>query len=121
MRRPSALQRFQRLEGPVLDGVGHDEQAGEPPVGRHEQDRLALAAQLLRAAGQRRVRHAELGQEHGIPQRDRPAIDLAAHAFAGDGRERGRARRGHPTLARPGDDRRGQRMFAALLQPGRQP
>ena len=120
-RRPSSCRSLDRAGRRLLDRVGDAEQARRPAVDRDEDDRLALAPQLVGLARQRRrdrsparrrtpgCRSPRSGPRPG-PSTPCPVCDWNASAAAS----------ASPVLARGAGDRRGQRMLARLFEAGGQ-
>ena len=81
----AGVQRLDRLGRRRLDRIGDGDDAGQPAVDGDEHRRLALggAARRPSLASARGV-DAQVRHHRLIAERDRLAVDRAAHALAGD-------------------------------------
>ena len=120
-RRPSALERADRLRRVGLDRIG---EAEKPASGRRRRRRRP-SARAARSASARAASwpavDAAARQQRALPKRDLASLHAAAHALAGERLEalapRARAPRagGAATIAAR------QRVLAGPLERGRQP
>ena len=93
---------------------------GGTAVDRHEHHGVRLAAQCLRARDQICPPRPIFEDSLATDANDAPA-DVGAHACTG-GRDKVRRRvECDSAIARAGDDRRGERMFAGTFDARRQP
>ena len=112
------MQRLDRFGGRGLDGIGDAEQAGWPPIHRDEYHRLPLLAQRVGTIAEAGRIDAQGIEQSQVADGHRPAVDRPDDALAGDGFESANFREHQTALPRAGDDRRGQRMLADVLEAG---